>query len=63
MSIGLEKMNSTASEFAGVLNRYLISRLDFRLPEDYKGRCPIFCTRPQAFQADIREKDWCAGRL
>lgn len=29
----------------GSLKAFFTSRLDFELPEDYKDRCPIFCSR------------------
>jgi hypothetical protein len=63
MGIALEQPNPLAIGSIGFFKAFLTSRLDFKLPEDYKHSCPIFCSRLTAFQNNFKGEDWCAGRL
>jgi len=61
--IALEEPDPRAIGPIDVFKPPSTSRLDFELPEDYKHRCPIFCSRLAAFQDNFKGEDWCAGRL
>jgi len=45
MGIALEEPDPGTLGPIGVFKASITSRLDFELPEDYKHRCPIFCSR------------------
>ncbi len=45
MGIALEELDPGAFGPMGSLKAFFTSWLDFELPEDYKHRCPIFCSR------------------
>src|ERR1700739_4226676 len=45
MVIALEQPYPGAVRPVGVYKAFFTSWLDFELPEDYKHRCPIFCSR------------------
>jgi hypothetical protein len=61
MRIALEELGPRAIGTIGGFKPYLISRLDFKLPEDYNHSCPIFCTRPKAFQDNPERKTGAPG--
>ena len=63
MGIALEELDPGTVGPIGSLKAVFTSWLDFELPEDYKHRCPIFCSRKAAFQNNFKGEDWCAGRL
>jgi len=60
--MGLEQLDPSCCRPIGFFEAILISRLDFKLPEDYKHRCPIFCSRSAASQDNFNGEVWCAGR-
>ena len=45
MGIAFEELYPLAIGSIGSLKAFFTSWLDFELPEDYKRRCPIFCSR------------------
>ena len=45
MGIALKELDPGTFGPIGSLKAFFTSRLDFELPEDYKHRCPIFCSR------------------
>jgi len=45
----------------GPSNARSLPRLDFKLPEGYKDKGPIFCPRFAASQDNFKGEDWCAG--
>jgi hypothetical protein len=45
MGIAFEELYPPAIGSIGSLKAFFTSWLDFELPEDYKHRCPIFCSR------------------
>jgi len=57
-----EEPNPRSGGPIGFFEAYAISRLDFKLPEDYKHSCPIFCSRSQVFQDKFDGEVWCAER-
>ena len=42
---------------------FFTTGLDFVLPEDYKHKCPIFCSRHPAIQKHFKGEGWPAERL
>jgi len=40
-----KELNPVAVKAIDSFKAFLTSRLDFKLPEDYKHSCPIFCSR------------------
>jgi len=50
MRVTLEELRPHAGRTIGFFEAGFTSWLDFELPEDYKHRCPIFCSRIIAFQ-------------
>ena len=61
MGIATEQLNPRTLGAVGVFKRYLISWLDFKVPEDYKHTCPIFCSA--ASQNNFNGEVWFAGRV
>jgi hypothetical protein len=45
VGIAVEELDPGTRGPIGSLKAFLTSWLDFELPEDYKHRCPIFCSR------------------
>ena len=43
--IAQEESNPVAVRVVDSFKAFLTFRLDFKLPEDYKPSCPIFCSR------------------
>jgi len=43
--VAFKQLNPRTKGSIGVLKAVFTSCLDFKLPEDYKHRCPIFCSR------------------
>jgi hypothetical protein len=62
MRMPLEKLDPGSRGPIGFFEAIFISRLDFKLPEDYKHRCPISCSRSAASQDNFSGEVWCAGR-
>ena len=61
MGIAAKELYPRTLGAIGFFKAYAISRLDFEVPEDYKHRCPIFCSA--AFQDNFIGEVWCAGRV
>jgi hypothetical protein len=61
MRIAAKERNPGPIGAIGFLKACLISRLDFKVPEDYNHRCPIFCSA--ASQNNLNGEVWCAGRV
>lgn len=45
LGIASEELGPSTMRAIGSLKAVFTSWLDFKLPEDYKHRCPIFCSR------------------
>ena len=63
MGVALKEQDPGTLWPIGSLKAFLTSWLDFELPEDYKHRCPIFCSRQATIQDNFKGEDWCAGRM
>jgi hypothetical protein len=61
MGIALEEPDPGTIWAIGLLKALLTSQLDFKLPEDYKHRCPIFCSTQAAFQDNFKGKTGVLG--
>jgi hypothetical protein len=61
MGIALEELDPGTIGAIGFLKALLTSQLDFKLPEDYKHRCPIFCSTQAAFQDNFKGKTGVLG--
>ena len=59
--IAAKEPNPRSLDAIGFFKTYLIYRLDFKVPEDYKDSCPIFCSA--ASQDNFIGEVWCAGRV
>jgi hypothetical protein len=56
MGVALEQLYPSTIGSIGFFKALFTSWLDFELPEDYKHRCPIFCSTPIAFQDNFKGK-------
>ena len=61
VGVAAEKLAASALLAIGSFKGSVIYRLDFEVPEDYKDRCPIFCS--VASQDNFIGEVWCAGRV
>ena len=63
MRVLLEQVGPLSGRTVDCFKHSFTSRLDFELPEDYKHRCPIFCSRYVAIQEHFKGEGWPAERL
>ena len=61
--IAQEESDPVALGAVDSFKAFLTSRLDFKLPEDYKHSCPIFCSRGTAIQDNFKGEGWFVERL
>jgi len=63
MRIALEEADPIAVGAVGGLKAFFATGLDFVLPEGYKHRCPISCSRFPAIQSHFIGEGWPVERL
>jgi hypothetical protein len=61
--IALEEADPVTLGTIGGLKAFFATGLDFVLPEGYKHRCPISCSRYRAIQEHFNGEGWPAERL